>query len=309
MIDVFCAVLLDFLTGDPPNFPHPIRWMGALIAAEENLVRSYARTDRGGRAGGLLIVLFNLCVAFGVPWLLLRTFRRVSPPTYHVLNVYLLYTCLAARCLRDEAVAVLKALEQGIKGARHRLSYIVGRETSHLNETEILRATVETVAENTADGVIAPLLYAMIGGAPLALAYKMVNTMDSMLGYKNEKYRVLGFFPAKADDFWNYVPARLSGILMNLSCVFRFNVKDGFRIMLRDRKNHKSPNCAYPEGAAAGLLGIQLGGDNVYFGEVVRKPTIGDATRPLECQDIRRTIEIMFRAECLLLLIFLAFRW
>jgi adenosylcobinamide-phosphate synthase len=179
----------------------------------------------------------------------------------------------------------------------------VGRDTKRLDEPEIIRATVETVAENTADGIVAPLLYAMIGGAPLALTYKMVNTMDSMVAYMNEHYRDLGFFSAKVDDLWNYIPARVTGIFMNLGSLFRFRVADGFKVMIRDRSNHKSPNCAYPEGAVAGLLGIQLGGENVYFGQIVKKPSIGDANRPLERKDIRRTVEIMFRTELLFLLV------
>ena len=304
MIDLLCAVVLDLLIGDPPTFPHPVKWMGSLIAWEEKVVRQYAQNDRTLRMGGFLIVFVNIGAAFGLPYMLLRVLWPVSPLAYHLVNIYLVYACLAARCLRDEAIAILRALNQGIEQARRRLSFIVGRETAGLPETEILRAVVETVAENTADAVIAPLFYAMLGGAPLALTYKMVNTMDSMLGYTNDKYRAIGYFPAKMDDLWNYVPARLSGVLMNLSSLFRFSVPDGFRIMMRDRRNHKSPNCAYPEGAVAGLLGVQLGGDNVYFGEIVRKPTIGDAGRPLERRDIQRAVEIMFRAECLWLIFY-----
>lgn len=194
MIDILCAVIFDLLLGDPPAFPHPIKFMGNIIAAEENLVRRYAKSPRTLRLGGLFMVLINLVLAFGIPYLLLLL---LHPLIYHIVNIYLIYTCLAARCLRDEAIAIVKALEKGIGEARYRLSFIVGRDTSRLDESEIIRATVETVAENTSDGIIAPLLFAMIGGAPLALTYKMANTMDSMLGYKNEKYRELGFFPGK----------------------------------------------------------------------------------------------------------------
>lgn len=311
MLDILCAVFLDLLLGDPPAFPHPIKIMGNLIAFEEKLVRRFFRTRRGRRLGGGVLVLGNIVLTFTLPALLLLLLRPY-PVAFHLVNIYLLYTCLAARCLRDEALKIYQALQQSLQKARQRLSWIVGRETSNLNEGEIIRATVETVAENTSDGVIAPLLFAMLGGAPLALTYKMINTMDSMLGYMNEKYRDLGFFPAKVDDLANYLPARLTGILMSLASFFRFPVLRGLKIMFRDRKNHKSPNCAYPEAAVAGLLGIQLGGDNVYFGETVKKPIIGDATRPLEQQDIKRACEIMFRAEFLcvslyLLAIFLFF--
>ncbi len=298
MLDILLAVLLDWLLGDPPSWPHPVKWMGTLIAKEEAFVRRIALTRRTMFYGGAAIVVFNLLLAFGLSFVALHILKPF-PIAYHAVNIYLFYACLAARCLRDEALNVYRAFDQSIETARHRLSFIVGRDTAQLDEAEIVRATVETVAENTSDGVIAPLLYAMIGGAPLAVAYKMVNTMDSMLGYLNEKYCDIGYFPAKTDDVWNFVPARLTGVLMLLGSLFRFDVKNGWRVMRRDRRNHKSPNCGYPESAVAGLLGVRLGGENVYFGERVWKPTIGDAARPLERADIARAIEIMFRAEIL----------
>ena len=304
MFDILCAVFLDLLVGDPPNFPHPIKVMGHLIAFEEKLVRRFARNNRNLRFGGGFLALCNILLTFALPALLLLLLRPY-PVLFHAVNIYLLYTCLAARCLRDEAVKIDRALRQGIAEARKRLAYIVGRDTAQLDEPEIIRATVETVAENTSDGVIAPLLFAMIGGAPLALSYKMINTMDSMLGYLNEKYRDIGFFPAKIDDLANVFPARLTGVLMSLASLFRFPVLRGLKTMLRDRRNHKSPNCAYPEAAVAGLLGVQLGGNNSYFGEIVKKPTLGDALRLLERQDIRRSCEIMFRAEFLFVALYL----
>ena len=296
MPDLLLAVLLDWLLGDPPSWPHPVKWMGTLIACEERVARRHARSRRALLFGGAAIVAVNLALAFGLPHAALRLLAPF-PLTCHAVNIYLLYSCLAARCLRDEAMSVFHALEQGIERARYRLSFIVGRETAHLDEAEITRATVETVAENTSDGVIAPLLYAMIGGAPLAMAYKMVNTMDSMLGYLNETYRDIGCVPAKTDDLWNLVPARLTGLLMIVGSAFRYDARNGWRILRRDRRNHKSPNCAYPESAVAGLLGARLGGENLYFGERVWKPTIGDPRRPLERADIPRAIAIMFRAE------------
>ena len=307
-IDLLLAVLLDWVIGDPPAWPHPVKWMGALIAKEEALVRRVARSRRAMLSGGAIIVLCNLLFAFGLPFAALH-FLKSFPAAHHALNIYLLYACLAARCLRDEALKVSQAFAQGIEAARHRLSFIVGRDTAHLDEPDIVRATVETVAENTSDGVIAPLLYAMIGGAPLAMTYKMVNTMDSMLGYMNDKYRDIGCVPAKTDDVWNFVPARLTGVLMIVGSLFRFDVIRGWRVMWRDRRNHKSPNCAYPEGAAAGLLGVRLGGENVYFGERVWKPTIGDSTRRLDRADIMRAVEIMFRAEILGIALFLILAW
>ena len=215
-----------------------------------------------------------------------------------------MYTCIAARCLDKEAMKVYNELDNGIEGARTQLSYIVGRDTQNLTEEEIVRATVETVGENTADGVIAPLFYIMLLGVPGGLMYKMVNTMDSMLGYKNEKYEDLGFFPARIDDVFNYIPARITGIFMCISSIFRFDSITGFKIMIRDRKNHKSPNAAYPEGAVAGLLNIQLGGNSYYFGNIVEKPTIGDKNRDIHRKDIKKTIEIMYRTEILLLILY-----
>jgi adenosylcobinamide-phosphate synthase len=304
MIDIIVALILDLMIGDPQGFPHPVRLFGNMISSEEKVIRKIAKSNAMLKLGGFFIVIANVAIVYTIPFLILKFFKNYEI-IYHVLNIYLIYTTIAARCLRDEAIKIYNALNKTLEEARLKLSYIVGRDTKNLDEAEIVRATVETVAENTSDGVIAPLLFAMIGGAPLALAYKMINTMDSMLGYLNEKYRYIGFFPAKTDDVFNYIPARLTGVLMNLSGVFKFNIKNGFKIMIRDRKNHKSPNCGYPEGAVAGLLEVQLGGDNSYFGEIMRKPKIGDSLRILSRQDIKATIEIMFRAEMLLILIYI----
>jgi len=304
MIDFSVALAFDFLIGDPHSFPHPIKLMGKLIAWEERIARKISKSDDLLKIFGAVIVLVNLTISFFIPFYILRLIKEYSL-FYHILNTYFLYTCVAAGCLQREGMKIYRAMSVGLDEARYKLSFIVGRETKNLDENEIIRATVETVAENTSDGVIAPMIYAMIGGAPLAFAYKMVNTMDSMLGYLSEEYRHIGFFPAKTDDLFNYLPSRITGILMCISSFFRFNVSDGFRIMMRDRKNHKSPNCAYPEGAIAGLLGVQLGGDNVYFGEVVKKLKIGDKVKPLEKDDIKKAVEIMYRTEILTALIYL----
>ena len=304
IIIIFAAVILDFIIGDPYSFPHPVKLMGNIINLEEKIVRKFVSGKLGLRFCGFIIVSANIFLGFFVPFILLKYLKPYKIP-YLVINTYLMYTCIAARGLHYEGVKVYEALEKGIESARKRVSYIVGRETSNLNEEEIIRATVETVAENTSDGVIAPLLFIMILGAPGGLAYKFVNTMDSMLGYKNEKYIDLGRYPAIVDDIFNWIPARLTGVLMILGSIGRFNVKDGFKIMIRDRKNHKSPNAPYPEGAVAGLLGISLGGDNYYHGKLVEKPKIGDLKRNVEKNDIKNTIEIMYRSEILLLAIWL----
>lgn len=307
MKGILIAVILDLIIGDPYSFPHPVKLMGRLISLEEKLVReiNWGRQGRISnlKIGGLLIVISNIILAFTIPYLLLKTIEEYKV-LHSIINIYLIYTCIAARSLDKEAMKVYYGLDKGIEEARYKLSYIVGRDTKNLSEEEVIRAAIETVGENTADGVIAPLFYIMLLGAPGGFMYKMVNTMDSMLGYKNEQYMELGFFPAKVDDVYNYIPARLTGVLICLSSIFRFNVKNGFRIMIRDRKNHKSPNAAYPEGAVAGLLNIQLGGNSYYFGKIVEKPTIGDRIRNIHRQDIKKTIEIMYRTEVLLLVIY-----
>lgn len=304
MVDLLLAVVLDFLIGDPYSFPHPVKLMGNIISQEDKLVRKVFKSRKGLKFGGFIIVVFNMFISFSIPFVLLKWLKQYDV-AYHIVNTYLMYTCIAARCLHKEAMKVYNAFSNGIEDARVKLSYIVGRDTTKLNEGEIVSADVETVAENTSDGVIAPLFYILLFGSPGGMMYKMVNTMDSMLGYKNDKYIDLGFFPAINDDVFNYIPARITGVLMCISSIFKYDVKNGFKIMIRDRKNHKSPNSAYPEGAVAGLLNIQLGGSSYYFGKLVEKPTIGDKKRTIEREDIKKTIDIMYRTEILFIAIWL----
>ena len=316
MKSILLAVLLDLILGDPYSFPHPVKLMGRIIYAEEKFIRdvigeswtlSHSMVFHSQsiflKILGFIISILNISLSFFIPYFLLKVLEG-QKIIYTIVNIYLIYTCIAARSLHKEAMKVYYALGEGIQKGRHQLSYIVGRDTQNLTEEEIIKAGIETVAENTSDGVIAPLFYILLLGGPGGLMYKMVNTMDSMLGYKNEKYQDLGYFPAKIDDIFNYIPARITGILMCLSSVFRFNMKNGFKIMFRDRKNHPSPNSPYPEGAVAGLLNIQLGGNSNYFGKIVEKPTIGDNTRLVEKDDIKKTIEIMYRTEVLFLLLY-----
>ncbi len=302
------AYVLDLIFGDPYNFPHPVRYIGRLIRWCEKQIRRVAKTPRALKVGGFILWFITVGTTVAVVCFVL-SLAKVHWLLYYIINSLLLYTTLATKCLGDEANKIKRVLEtDNLEKARLQLSYIVGRDTSKLSEKEIIRATVETVAENTVDGVIAPLFYGFIGGAPLAFAYKAINTLDSTVGYKNEKYKDLGFASAKIDDIANYVPARLTAILMTVASVFlRFDAKNCLKIAIRDRKNHKSPNCAYPEGAAAGALGVQLGGTNVYFGEIVVKPTIGDATRSLENRDITRVNQLMYMTSIVGLLIFSGF--
>lgn len=305
MFDLILAVILDWIIGDPYWFPHPVIYIGKLIRFLEKSLRKISKTDEALGLAGLIIVIVICSVSFFIPYALLKLTSGL-PIVYHILNIIVLWTTIAARCLHNEGKKVYDSLKNSdIEDARLKLSYIVGRDTKNLSEHEIIRADVETVAENTSDGIIAPLLFAILGGAPLAMLYKGVNTMDSMLGYMNEKYRYLGFFPAKTDDVFNFIPARVTGILMCISAPFvGGNIFESFKIMFRDRKNHKSPNCAYPEGAAAGAMRVQLGGTNVYFGEVVVKPTIGDNIKELDFKHITDTIKLMYSSEILLVLIF-----
>lgn len=305
LLSIYTGYALDLIIGDPYSFPHPVRYIGKLISIVEKQIRKITSSDKGLKIAGFFLWFIVVGATFGITTLVLQLFK-FNKLAYFIVNTILIYTTLATKCLKDESVKIYKLLKTGdLEKSRIQLSYIVGRDTTNLNEKEIVRATVETVAENTVDGIIAPLFYGFIGGAPLAMAYKAVNTLDSTVGYKNDKYYYLGFASAKIDDIANYIPARLGVILLPLGSLFTgFNFKDALKIGIRDRKNHKSPNCAFSEGAVAGALGIQLGGTNVYFGKEVYKPTIGDKTREIEIEDIVRTNKIMYSSSIISIIIF-----
>lgn len=305
LLSIYTGYALDLIIGDPYSFPHPVRYIGKLISIVEKQIRNITSSDKGLKIAGFFLWFIVVGATFGITTLVLQLFK-FNKLAYFIVNTILIYTTLATKCLKDESVKIYKVLKTGdLEKSRIQLSYIVGRDTTNLNEKEIVRATVETVAENTVDGIIAPLFYGFIGGAPLAMAYKAVNTLDSTVGYKNDKYYYLGFASAKIDDIANYIPARLGVILLPLGSLFAgFNFKDALKIGIRDRKNHKSPNCAFSEGAVAGALGIQLGGTNVYFGKEVYKPTIGDKTREIEIEDIVRTNKIMYSSSIISIIIF-----
>lgn len=298
LIDVIIAMIIDLILGDPYWLPHPVIFIGKLIKLIENKSRAMAKSSKNLKfLGGIMVIVVAL-ICFILPAGLLY-FTWSIKPLFHIINIIFLWTTIAAKCLKDESMKVYYALEKHDIGlARKYTSYIVGRDTNSLDEKELIRAAVETVAENTSDGVIAPLFYGIIGGAPLAMMYKGINTMDSMVGYINEPYTYIGFFPAKTDDVFNFIPARLTGFVMCITApFFRASTINSIKIMLRDRKNHKSPNCAYPEAAAAAILKVQLGGNNVYFGKIIEKPTIGDKLRELTKEDIASANKIMFFTE------------
>ena len=305
ILSIYIGYVVDLIVGDPYSFPHPVRFIGNLIKFTEKKLRNIFKSDKGLKIAGFILWIVTVGITYLVTYLIVKVFS-FNPILLLAVNSFIIYTTLATKCLKDEAVKIYKVLKTGdIEKSRVQLSYIVGRDTINLNKQEIIRATVETVAENTVDGIIAPMFYAFIGGAPLAMAYKAINTLDSTVGYKNEKYKELGFASAKIDDIANYIPARISVILMTIgSLILGYDYKQCAKISIRDRKNHKSPNCAYSEGAVAGALGIQLGGTNIYFGKAVYKPTIGDKHREIEQDDIVKTNKIMYATSITSIIVF-----
>ncbi len=299
--------LLDLLLGDPHALPHPVRWIGALIACLDKRLRNStsAQMIRGG-----LLVLCVLAVTGGAVCGIRFAAYRLSYMAGVAADGILFYYCIAPRSLCRESMAVLRALQdEGLEEARGRLSMIVGRDTGALTEEGVVREAVETGAENTSDGVTAPILYMALGGPVLCFLYKAVNTMDSMLGYHNDTYEYFGRAAAKMDDIWNYIPSRLTawimlagvlGLSLAESC---FDCRRAFEIYLRDRRKHKSPNSAQTESVCAGALGVRLAGDASYFGKTLHKPYIGDAEREIEREDIRRANRLMYMTAVLTLLL------
>ena len=304
---VLAAVVLDLILGDPRSLPHPVVAIGNLISFLEKQLR---RLFKNARLAGVVLLVVTVAVSYAVAALLIKAAWLLAPEAGFAVGLYIAWVSLAARSLHAESCKVAQALERGdLPGARTALSYIVGRETDQLDEQEVVRGAVETVAENTGDGVIAPLFYLMLGGPPLAIAYKAVNTLDSMVGYKNERYLEFGWASARFDDLVNYLPARLTGLLMVLAApVCGLSGGGAWRILRRDCRNHSSPNSGFPEAAAAGALGVRLGGANRYFGKVVEKPTIGDASVPLSLAAYAGVVRLMYCSEALLVVGWLALR-
>ena len=308
---VLGGFVLDALFGDPAWLPHPVVYMGKAISKLEKFLRPrLPKTPQGELLGGA-IVAFSLPVGtFLLTGLVCRGAARLHPLLGLAVQMFWCGQALAARGLVQESTNVYKELKKpDLPGARKAVSRIVGRDTAELTAEGVTKAAVETVAENASDGVIAPLLYMLIGGAPLALAYKAINTMDSMLGYKNEKYLYFGRVPAKLDDVANYIPSRLAGLLWVAAAAFTGNdAKGAWRIWRRDRRRHASPNSAQTESACAGALGVQLAGPAYYFGQYYPKLTIGDALRPIEPEDILRANRMMVAESILALAIGLGLR-
>ncbi len=294
-IDCWLAVtagfVLDIIFGDPYWLPHPVRFIGWLISKTEKHIRKSKKLRRGA----VWLLAFVSLVTTGICFGLLFGLSRLGAVWLFIGMTYFSYTALGTTCLAKEAKKVGQALGESLESGRKRLSYIVGRDTARLNEQEIIKATVETVAENTTDGSVSVLFYLFLGGPVLAYFFKAVSTLDSMVGYKDERYRDIGWASARFDDVLNYIPARLSGVLMALSAfVCGLDGHNACRILKRDHANHASPNCAWTEAAAAGALGLQLGGTHEYFGKSFEKPAIGDDTRNATCDDIRRMNRLMY---------------
>ena len=298
---LIAGYLLDLLLGDPEWLYHPVRLIGKYISFAEKRLR-----ERGGnlRISALILTvsttLLTMAAAALILWL-----RKLGGDVPLFIGMALMdWMGIAVTCMAKEARGVGKALKLGVGPARKQVARIVGRDTEGLNEEEIIKATVETVAENTTDGVISPILYALIGGPVLLWGYKAVNTLDSMVGYMDEKYRDIGWSSAKLDDVLNYLPARLTALLMALAArLTGLDAKNALRIVHRDHANHKSPNSAWSEAAAAGALHIQLGGTHLYFGKPVEKPTIGDDDRPAEEEDIGKVNRLLYVTSGLMMLI------
>ena len=308
--ELFCAMLLGFLLdcllGDPRTIPHPVVCMGKLISWLEKAFRAlFPKTRLGENLAGGCIWLVTVAVSFLIPWGLLKLAGMVSPWLRLLLQAIFCWQVLAAKSLRQESMKVYEALKTGtIEDARHAVSMIVGRDTQALDADAVTRAAVETVAENCSDGMIAPMLYFALGGGPLAFAYKAVNTMDSMLGYVEPPYQNVGLVPARMDDVCNYLPARISGIMMLLAGgLLGLNFRNGWKIFLRDRYNHASPNSAQTESVCAGLLGLRLAGDAWYHGVLHKKKYIGDALRPITPEDIPLSDRLMYATAVLTLVI------
>lgn len=316
IIAFFLGFLLDLLLGDPYFLPHPVQLIGKLIAGLEKKIRSFDKekagkkdTDQGtGKnkkeiwQGAGLVVLVLLSVVTVVVSLLILSYW-MHPYVGVAVEGIMTYQILAVKCLKVESMKVYQHLKNGSLGqARTAVSMIVGRDTECLDERGVAKAAIETVAENTSDGVIAPMLYLAVGGPVLGFFYKAVNTMDSMIGYKNEDYLYFGRVAAKLDDVMNFIPARASALLMVISCFGlggQFSAKGAWNIYKRDRRKHASPNSAHTEAVCAGALGIQLAGDARYFGKIVKKPYIGDALREVEYEDIRRANRLLYAAAWL----------
>ena len=299
-IKIWIAYVLDLIFGDPQNVVHPVQVIGKIISAGEKVL---LRKKYKFLAGAVLNI-FTVSITYTLMYLISKSVK--ISVFFMIIEIYFMYTIFSINSLAREGNRVYRILKEGdIEKARKDLSYLVSRDTETMDEKMIIRSTMETISENTVDGIVAPMFYMFLGGMPLAMAYKAINTLDSMVGYKNEKYMEFGKFSAKVDDVANFIPARITGILIVLaSMILGYDYKNSLKIFIRDRKNHSSPNSAHSEASVAGALGVQFGGKVSYFGKETDKPTIGDKTKEFELEDIRKNIRIMYVTSFLSLVMF-----
>ena len=304
LIPVLIGFILDLIFGDPQWMPHPIRLIGNAISKGELIIRKIIKAK--DLLGGAILAICITSISFIIPFLILFYAGKFNIYLKIAIESIFIYQIMATKSLKTESMRVYNYLRVGdILNSRKYLSWIVGRDTENLNEKQITKATVETIAENTSDGVIAPLFYIIIGGAPLGFFYKAVNTLDSMIGYKNDKYLYFGRFAARLDDVLNFIPAILASYIMIIgSFLLGLDYKNAFKIYKRDRFNSSSPNSAKTETVAAGALNIELLGDAYYFGKLVKKKTIGDNNRQIEIADIKVMNRLMYMTAILALIVF-----
>lgn len=310
MFLLISSYIADLIFGDPEWFPHPVRWMGKLInLLDKGLNKNSASRIR--RIKGAVLALTVIGISAYSTYLLLDLSKRLNFLLHYLCWVYIGYTTLSVKDLQIKVKAIYKELKKvDIFKARKELSKIVGRDTQAMSEDEIKRATIESIAENTNDGIVAPLFYLILGGPVLAVAYKSINTLDSMVGYKNEKYLDFGWFGAKLDDIANYIPSRICGFLISISSfILGKGFKDSFKTMIRDGKKHSSPNSGISEAAVAGALGIRLGGGAFYQGKFVEKQYIGEDKRKNDVFLINEALKISFVTSGLMLIIGVLFKW
>jgi len=308
---ILTGFVLDYFIGDPCHLPHPVRLIGSLISFLEKRLLNPAAKKIWQRIGGIVLVILVLFVTGSLTKLLVYLFYKFHFICGFVIEALLCYWCIAANDLKKESLNVLEKLEKSsLEDARKAVGRIVGRDTQKLTEEEIVKATVETVAENSNDGVIAPVFYMTLGGPVLGMIYKAVNTMDSMIGYKNDRYRFFGTAAARCDDVFGFVPARLSAFFAMALCpLLGLNTINAFRIFKRDRYKHHSPNSAQTESVYAGAMDIQLGGDAFYGGVLEHKEYLGDPARTPGVKDIKKACNLMYASSLLALVIFCAVRF
>lgn len=312
LMAVICGFIVDLIVGDPRWLYHPVRLIGKLIELLEKAMRKiFPATKLGERSGGAVLAILTFLICAAVPALILWICYKINIWLYFAFEVIMCWQIFAVKSLRSESMKVYRALKTGsLEDSRKAVSMIVGRDTERLDEKGVTKAAVETIAEGTSDGIISPMFYMMIGGPVLGFAYKAVNTMDSMIGYKNEKYRYFGTWAARFDDVLNFIPSRLAGLIMILSSFLSgLNGKNAWKIFKRDRRKHASPNSAQTESAMAGALEVQLAGDAYYEGKLEKKEFIGDPIRPIEPEDIKRANNLMYLTSILSLIIFGAVRF